>query len=137
MRLHLANAGRDDINGSDFEGARPIKVDITVPILGFLDASSTPPSGTAPPASYQGTVLEVGPGLIAKKQTVTYVLLTDEKPKLAMRHELRSTDVKKGTPSVPWDREKVNLYRRVTYVTMFLFLANIIITFLSYILVPG
>jgi hypothetical protein len=68
--------GRRDIRTTDFEGSRPLSLDVGVPILqrfGQGDAEELPVITVAPGARQ----VEIGPGLIKKGQLISIDLLTD------------------------------------------------------------
>ncbi|MDN3356852.1 hypothetical protein [Actinomadura sp. DC4] len=76
LEIKLINEGRRDIPSSAFDRERPLVLDVGVPILELLVAS-TEPGYSEPAVVRNGSQLRIGPDLIARGQRTTFSLLID------------------------------------------------------------
>lgn len=74
IEITLTGAGRRDIRSELFELKEPLTVDVGTPIFAAL-SRSRPKWVRAPSAELDGQYLKIGPGLIAKRQYLSYHLL--------------------------------------------------------------
>lgn len=70
-RIHVWNFGPKDILSSDFDSAKPIRIDLRAPIVAEVD------KGDYMAASYQGTVFSLGPGLLSANQGISTSVITE------------------------------------------------------------
>jgi hypothetical protein len=87
-KVTLRLQGRRDISSADWDGNRPLIIDAKVPIISLIEAESLPRERSVPELTIAGTTLTVGPGLIVKDQTLTFDLLVDGRPQLALKSNL-------------------------------------------------
>ena len=82
VSIQIEYKGRRDIREDDFQGRKPLVVDVGAPILKHLNPS--PVHETIPSISILGDkkVVEIGPDLITSGQLITIDLLTDGSAKL-------------------------------------------------------
>jgi hypothetical protein len=77
VHVRLTNRSYHDIPSAAFDQDRPLIIDLGSPITALLDITYQPPDRLFPAAVAHGSVLEVGPGKIRSRSTVTFYLLTD------------------------------------------------------------
>ncbi|MFE5917201.1 hypothetical protein [Streptomyces sp. NPDC056468] len=99
VRLVLTNPGRWDIPSEAFDRGDPFQVDLGVPCLEVLRTEAGPGAARAPQTEVCGSLLRIGPGLIGRGTTITYLLLVDTAPAYDCRHSL--VDVKVQQVSLP------------------------------------
>lgn len=75
--IRLTCRGRQDIPSNQFDQGFPLEIDVGSPNVELIGAASNPASMDPLPATVNGTILEVGPGLIKKDQTMTFTLLME------------------------------------------------------------
>ena len=75
--IQLRGSGRQDISSAAFDAGQPITIGVNGSILTLLTASSFPAERAAPAATVSGGCLKVGPGLIGRKQILTYRVLAE------------------------------------------------------------
>jgi hypothetical protein len=95
VTLAIASRSRRDISSDDFDQARPIVLDLGVPITKLIDQSSTAGKVRdvpAPVAVVGSTELRIGPGLIRRDHAMTWTLLVDGTPQLKSQIFLRDVD---------------------------------------------
>ncbi|MFJ8630248.1 hypothetical protein [Streptomyces sp. NPDC093568] len=105
VEVVLNNPGRWDIPSEAFDRGDPFLLDLDVPYLVVMEIHAEPSSAVAPDAEVRGSRLCIGPGLIGRGTTITYVLLVDTAPVYAFRHSL--VDVKVRQVSVPPPRRTI------------------------------
>ena len=77
IKIILAGDGRQDIPSDSFDLEEPVTVDAGTPILAVL-SNSRPKWIRAPSARIDGQYLRIGPGLIARRQYLSYRLLVSD-----------------------------------------------------------
>ncbi len=94
LEVRLKSGGRKDIRSSDFDGGKPLRLDIGIPIVSLLGWTMDPEgASTGPDVWVRGSGLEIDPSLIPRHQVFTFHLLADgEKPCLTCECPL--SDVK-------------------------------------------
>lgn len=75
--IYLAVHGRKDIPSSAFDQGKPICLDIGVPIATLLEVTHDPATAPIPKAQARNRCIEVSPGLIRKRQTMSFTVLAD------------------------------------------------------------
>jgi hypothetical protein len=111
VKVQLVSRGRKDIPSSSFDNGEPIILDVGAPIVTGLSVDSD--TDTMPPHVVKGTELHIGPGLIRKRQTLTFTLLTDGRPTLTCRNSLIDVQVLKQT-SEPTEISKTRAWQVIT-----------------------
>lgn len=92
--VRLDNVGRRDIVSSMFHNSAPIELDLGKPILELIGVSSTPAGMHSPAVVASGSVINVEPSHIRRKQRITFsVLLNDEPVDIIARHHMINVDV--------------------------------------------
>ena len=96
--LSIANTGRFDISEASFDGQRPLVISLGADPVAVLRVSSSPSRGTDIPVVLDGQEVQIGPGLISRRQQVDIQVLTSGRPTLdalesATRHDLVDVDV--------------------------------------------
>ena len=79
LEVTLINEGRRDIPSDAFDRARPLVLDLGVPIVELLEIT-TSPGHAVPVVEQYETGLRIGPDLIARRQKLAFSLLVDEPP---------------------------------------------------------
>jgi hypothetical protein len=97
VQVRLTCRSAKDIGRNDFDGLRPLIIEMGVPVVAILSDSGTPTSGLD--AKRSGTQIQVGPGLIRKKAMITFDILVDGEPTISVVNPLR--DVEMGEH--PWE----------------------------------
>ena len=93
VEVRLTSRSRKDIPSGRFNDDEPIVLDVGVGIVTLLSATSN--IDTMPPVKVKDTELHIGPGLIRKRQTLTYTLLTDgQAPDLTCRSPLIDVEMR-------------------------------------------
>jgi hypothetical protein len=77
LEIELAYRGRVDLSSSSFDKGRPFRLDVGAPIIDLLDIVFHPAHAPLPSVEYEGTELKLGPDLVRKGQTMTFVVLAD------------------------------------------------------------
>lgn len=76
--VRLSSHGRRDIRSDDFDGGKPLRLDVAIPIVSLLDWKITPGGDATDPAVHiRGSALEIGPSLIPRREITTFHLLAD------------------------------------------------------------
>ncbi|MEO5664965.1 MAG: hypothetical protein ABIR39_17000 [Nocardioides sp.] len=68
--------GRHDVSSSNFESAKPLRLDVGAPVHKVLSAIASPPRGSLPSLAVTDEELDVGPGLFTRGQSIYVQLLT-------------------------------------------------------------
>jgi hypothetical protein len=77
LEIDLAYRGRRAIKSDDFDKGRPFCIDVGVPIIDLLEKFFDPKEAPSPKVEVMGTTLRIGPDLLRRRQTMTFVVLTD------------------------------------------------------------
>jgi hypothetical protein len=101
LEVVLTVQGRRDIPSDAFDNDTPIRVEAGVPIVELLRVVAEPSSPRAPGTRVDGTALEVGPGLIGRRQKLTFTLLVEGEPDLDCQAHLIDVDPRRYDPSAP------------------------------------
>jgi hypothetical protein len=100
--LTVRNSGRAAVASHQYDGGRPVKLKLGTPILQVLEpAESESQLSKPPPVHAEGDALLIGPGLLTRKQEVTYPVLVDGPLKPQLEHPLIDVDVRVVEPSTP------------------------------------
>jgi hypothetical protein len=95
LEIRLVSRGRKDIPSSAYDSGKPLRLDVGARIVEVLQTTSDPPSIPAPSVTVDGTSLMIGPGLISKRQKITFTVLTDgERPNLTCQSTLIDVQVR-------------------------------------------
>lgn len=111
LEVTLVNEGRRDIPSNTFDQDQPLTLDVSAPILEILKTAASP--NRALSVVPEGTALKIGPGLIVRRQKVSFSLLVDgSAPKLTCpQPPLINIDVRYDSPP------RTSLATRLTLVT--------------------
>jgi hypothetical protein len=97
--LTIRNSGRAAIASAHYDANEPFPIDLGRPILQLIQVvSEGGPGLKAPPATVENGTLRIGPGLIHRKQFLTFSVLVDGEPKLEVERNLVDVDVKIAAP---------------------------------------
>ena len=107
-RLLITNSGRTDIGSDQFDRDLPLTLDVGAPIVELLGYSNSRPALAPPPLKVEGSKVELGPGLLGRRQTLTVAMLLDAQPDLRVNHALRNLRFRAGD-----EDEKVKEFTRV------------------------
>jgi hypothetical protein len=78
LEVRLQSRGRRDIRRDDFEGGKPLELDVGIPVVSLLDWFMGPGGdSTDPDVRVRGLALAIGPSLIPRRQVFTFHLLAD------------------------------------------------------------
>lgn len=97
MTVRLCNSGRRDIAAGAFDGARPISLVADGEIVALLDPDPFTGAGGLLPtrlANDSEYIVELGPGLIKKKQDMVVVFLGEAITRCEMEAPLEDVSVK-------------------------------------------
>lgn len=97
VTVRLVSRGRRDIGSNDFDGQRPIAIDLGVPIVKRLATSAVP---DMPKSDFDvdGTKLMIGPCRIRKRQVMSFTFLVNGgRPSLTHDDSLLNVDVRAGS----------------------------------------
>jgi hypothetical protein len=98
LTIDLVSRGRRDIPSDAYDGGQPLRLDVGARIVRVLRTASSPAAEAAPPVAAGGTSLEIGPGLIRRRQEITLTVLTDGgEPALTCRSPLIDVQVRPRT----------------------------------------
>ena len=75
--IQLRGGGRQDIPSAAFDAGRTINIGVNGSILTLLTTSSFPAERAGPDATVSAGRVQVGPGLIGRKQVLTYRVLAE------------------------------------------------------------
>jgi hypothetical protein len=75
IELQLVNRGRGDIASTAFDQGMPIRFDLGIDIVKLLQITLEPEEPRALKVRADGSVLEIGPGLIHSHQALSITLL--------------------------------------------------------------
>jgi hypothetical protein len=110
VEIRLIGRSRKDVPNASFNAGEPLTIDLgQARIVDVLDVTAD--TGAVPPHSAlpDTTCLKIGPGLIRRRQVITWTLLTDgPRPTLTCRSPLIDVDVHErandqpGTSPPPW-----------------------------------
>ncbi|WPO73865.1 hypothetical protein [Streptomyces sp. KN37] len=110
--VEIANTGRRDIPASMFHAGEPISFDLGAPIIAVLSSVSFPFDNRVPAAEIEGQEIRIGPGLLAKRQRVTFSLLVDGRAHpMTCQHSLVDVDVRRRSPEDDWLADRVTQWR--------------------------
>jgi hypothetical protein len=98
LEVVLAGQGRRDIPSDAFDGGTPIRLDAGAPIVELLRVVSESSSNPAPATRVDGTALEIGPGLIGRRQKLTFTFLVEGEPGLDCQAPLIDVDSRRYNP---------------------------------------
>ena len=103
VNIKLAGQGRRDIQRPDFDGGRPVRLDIGTPIVECLKVITTPADRGKPECRIDGSALLIGPCLIGKRQSTTFSLLVEGSEPVLSRPEqiLADVSIRYGDPDAP------------------------------------
>jgi hypothetical protein len=79
LEIILFTRGRKDIPSSAYDQGRPIRLDVGIPVLEVLGASSYPKSYETSKVTADGTALLIGPDLIRAGQRISIPILVDSR----------------------------------------------------------
>jgi hypothetical protein len=77
LEIGLFNQGRLDIPTTAFDARKPLRLDVGAPIIEVLSTAAVPTNRATPVVHVEGTMLQIGPSLIPKRQTITFSVLVD------------------------------------------------------------
>jgi hypothetical protein len=77
VEIAVLNQGRLDIPTTAFDARKPLRLDVGAPIIEVLATATVPTNRAVPAVHVDGTVLQIGPGLIPKRPTITLSILVD------------------------------------------------------------
>lgn len=77
LEISFVYKGGVDVSSSDFDRGRPIIVNVNIPIIDLLEVIVHNEGMPKPQVKAAGTTLKVGPDLLRKRQSLTFVLLVD------------------------------------------------------------
>jgi hypothetical protein len=80
LHVRLVSRGRRAITRENFDGDNPLTFDFGARVVALLGAGTQPRSATLPDLGKEDTKLEVWPGLILKRETITIAVLVDGAP---------------------------------------------------------
>lgn len=103
----LAADGRQDIPEDAFSKARPLVMELGVPIVALLETRYTPADAPVPAVTTEGTTLQIGPDLLHRDSILTMAVLLDGgRPELRPPSRvLVDVQLKQGSPREqgdPW-----------------------------------
>jgi hypothetical protein len=75
LTIELTGRGRRDIPSAAFDNRQPLQLDAGIRIIKILRVASEPPGRAGLPVVGEGSLLSVGPGLIARRQEITITVL--------------------------------------------------------------
>jgi hypothetical protein len=107
--LTIRNSGRAAIASAHYDANQPLSLVLGQPILQLMQPANKGGSGlkvSPPPSRVEFGVLEVGPGLIHRKQQLTFTVLVDGKPTLEVEPNLVDVGVKVTDPDPAIDRTR-------------------------------
>jgi hypothetical protein len=106
VTVRFVSRGRRDIGSTDFDGGRPLVINLGVPIVKRLTIETVP---NMPEAAFavDGTRLLVGPCVVRKRQVMTITFLVDGGPvKLSHQDDPLDVAVREGTADADQDRQR-------------------------------
>jgi hypothetical protein len=118
VELKLVNRGRRDIPTSAFDNGTPITLDTGAKIIELLQTTSDPSTIPAPEVTVAGTALKVGPGLIGRRQRITYTVLVDGTLDLKYQGTLQDVDVRQLSDDEAVSRTPLIYATAMTAITM-------------------
>jgi hypothetical protein len=77
LEIGLFNQGRLDIPTTAFDARKPLRLDVGATIVDVLSAATVPANRAAPAVRFEGSMLQIGPSLIPKLQTIIFSVLVD------------------------------------------------------------
>jgi hypothetical protein len=77
VQVHLTTRGRKDIPSAAYDNGMPIVLGVGGEIIDVLAVTAEPTSPACPPYEVAGSDLRIGPGLLGKRQRITFTLLLD------------------------------------------------------------
>jgi hypothetical protein len=90
VELALHSSGRQSINSGLFDQGRPLSLHLHAPIVDLLKAASRPTEQAIPDYQWSGSTLDIGPGVLARRQRITFTVLVDGKPRPRPRQPRKS-----------------------------------------------
>ncbi|MFB9444212.1 hypothetical protein Dvina_26490 [Dactylosporangium vinaceum] len=136
VTISVENTGRHDVSSAQFDGGRPITIDLDSPIKAILKVSTTPHGGTYR-HSVSGRSLSIGPDLLKVGSLLTVQALTEGRPaieKLEDRATGHLLDVDlEFKDQHPANREFNRLARVWTLVGAVAGIASLIFVILTYV----
>lgn len=96
VEVHPAASGQRDIPSTAFDRDAPLRLDVHVPIVNLLKIELTPETVSVPMLKVAGTVVEVPPCRIDRRQHLTITMVVDCQPKLTCKSPLVDVDVRPG-----------------------------------------
>lgn len=112
LELTLVSRGRRDIAGEDFDN-QPLQFKVGARILAVLKTSCSPEPMAFHAFSLDGDVFKVGPGLIVRRQTITFTLLADGPHPVLSSPTEALRDVKLGKLSAESSRRRLHGNARI------------------------
>jgi hypothetical protein len=91
----LQSSGRQSIDSAIFDQGRPLVLHFGVPIIEVLKADSRPPEQAVPDYQQSGSTLEVGPGVLAARQKITFSVLVDGQPSFSLISHLSDVPIRR------------------------------------------
>jgi hypothetical protein len=91
----LQSSGRQSIDSAMFDQGRPLVLHFGVPIIEVLKADSSPPEQAIPDYQQSGSTLEVGPGVLAARQRITFSVLVDGQPSFNLVSHLSDVPIRR------------------------------------------
>ena len=95
----LHSSGRQSIDSTLFDQERPLRLNVHVPIIDVLKAVGRPPEQAIPDYKKSGSTLEVGPGVLAAHQKITFTALVDGRPSLDLVSHLSGVQIRRQQAS--------------------------------------
>jgi hypothetical protein len=74
--IYLATHGSKDITSENFDGGKPLSIDIGTRVVSLLEIKRTPEIPVVP-VTFEKTAIQVGPGLLSRRQEMEVTALTD------------------------------------------------------------
>ena len=112
VEVTLQSSGRQSITRNLFDEGHPIVLNLGTRVVDLLKVTSEPTEQAVPNYKVSNRAIEVGPGVLASRQSITFSVLIDGKPKLSPVSPL--ADVKIGRQQTAPEQKAW----RVSYVLM-------------------
>lgn len=98
VEIRFKYNGRSDISAADWDGGKPMKIDVHVPIVSMIEAKSFPAHYSTPEAKIGGSIITLEPGLIRRNQEISFTVLVDGYPRLSVDSHIINVKVSARTP---------------------------------------
>lgn len=98
VEVRIKFNGRPDISAADWDGGKPMKLDVHVPIVSLVEAKSLPAHYSMPDSKVDGSIIILEPGLIRRGQEITFTTLVDGYPRLSVDSRLINVKVSLRAP---------------------------------------